>query len=79
MNLVGYTRVNTRDQDLGLQIEKLESYSCKKIFMEKQSRAKSDREELKKALEYVRPGDKYEECNFSCLLQTEKWIFLKLI
>ncbi|MGQ0422479.1 recombinase family protein, partial [Bacillus sp. HC-Mk] len=46
MELVGYARVSTRDQDLGLQIEKLESYGCKKIFMEKQSGAKSDREEL---------------------------------
>ncbi|MGQ0453314.1 recombinase family protein, partial [Bacillus sp. SS-TM] len=58
MELVGYARVSTRDQDLGLQIEKLESFGCKKIFMEKQSGAKSDREELKKALEYLRPGDK---------------------
>lgn len=63
MKLVGYTRVSTRDQDLGLQIEKLELYSCKKIFMEKQSGVKSDREELKKASEYLRPGDKYKECN----------------
>lgn len=47
--------------------------------MEKQSGAKSDREELKKALEYLRLGDKYKECNFPCLLQTGKWIFLKLI
>ncbi|MED3327508.1 recombinase family protein [Bacillus thuringiensis] len=58
MELVGYARVSTRDQDLGLQIEKLESFGCKKIFMEKQSGAKGDREELKKALEYLRPGDK---------------------
>ncbi|MGQ3740895.1 recombinase family protein [Bacillus sp. Fil] len=58
MELVGYARVSTRDQDLGLQIEKLESFGCKKIFMEKQSGAKSDREELKKALEYLRPEDK---------------------
>ncbi|HEQ3529369.1 TPA: recombinase family protein [Bacillus cereus] len=58
MELVGYARVSTRDQNLGLQIEKLESFGCKKIFMEKQSGAKSDREELKKALEYLRSGDK---------------------
>ncbi|MCQ6342538.1 recombinase family protein [Bacillus cereus] len=58
MELVGYARVSTRDQNLGLQIEKLESFGCKKIFMEKQSGAKIDREELKKALEYLRSGDK---------------------
>lgn len=58
MELVGYARVSTREQDLGLQIEKLEKYGCTKIFTEKQSGAKSDREELKRALEYLRPGDK---------------------
>ncbi|WP_242215426.1 recombinase family protein [Bacillus cereus group sp. BfR-BA-01383] len=58
MELVGYARVSTREQELGLQIEKLETYGCTKIFTEKQSGAKSDREELKKALEYLRSGDK---------------------
>lgn len=58
MVLVGYARVSTRDQELGLQIEQLEKYGCTKIFTEKQSGAKSDREELQKALEYLRPGDK---------------------
>lgn len=58
MELVGYARVSTRDQELGLQIEQLEKYGCTKIFTEKQSGAKSDREELQKALEYLRPGDK---------------------
>lgn len=58
MELVGYARVSTREQELGLQIEKLETYGCTKIFTEKQSGAKSDRDELKKALEYLRSGDK---------------------
>ncbi|MCP1097197.1 recombinase family protein, partial [Bacillaceae bacterium OS4b] len=38
--------------------EKLKEYGCEKIFMEKQSGAKSDREELIKALDYLREGDK---------------------
>lgn len=58
MELVGYARVSTREQDLGLQLERLEKYGCTKVFTEKQSGAKSDREELQKALEYLRPGDK---------------------
>ena len=58
MAIVGYGRVSTRDQHLELQEEKLKEYGCDKIFMEKESGAKSDREELAKALEYLRDGDK---------------------
>ncbi|CAK6481454.1 hypothetical protein BFRIPD_00008 (plasmid) [Peribacillus frigoritolerans] len=43
---------------LQCQEEKLKEYGCEKIFMEKQSGAKSDREELIKALDYLREGDK---------------------
>ncbi|MGE6488786.1 recombinase family protein [Paenisporosarcina sp. NPDC076898] len=56
--LVGYARVSSVGQDLELQIEKLKEYSCERIFQEKQSGAKSDREELAKALDYLREGDK---------------------
>ena len=58
MALVGYGRVSTRDQHLEIQEEKLKEYGCEKIFMEKQSGAKSDREELAKAMDYLREGDK---------------------
>ncbi len=58
MTIIGYGRVSTKDQSLELQEEKLKEYGCEKIFMEKQSGAKSDREELAKALEYLREGDK---------------------
>ncbi|WP_227936034.1 recombinase family protein [Alkalihalobacillus deserti] len=58
MAIVGYARVSTKDQDLELQLDKLKDYGCEKIFMEKQSGAKSDREELARALDYLRDGDK---------------------
>ncbi|MFJ5760834.1 recombinase family protein [Neobacillus sp. NPDC093182] len=58
MAIIGYARVSTKEQELELQIEKLTGYGCEKIFMEKQSGAKSDREELAKALDYLREGDK---------------------
>jgi DNA invertase Pin-like site-specific DNA recombinase len=58
MAIIGYARVSTKDQELELQIDKLTQYGCEKIFMEKQSGAKSDREELTKALDYLREGDK---------------------
>ena len=58
MEIIGYARVSTKGQDLTNQIEVLKEYGCEKIFMEKESGAKSDRPELKKALEYLREGDK---------------------
>lgn len=58
MTLIGYARVSTKDQELNLQIDALQKYGCEKIFMEKASGIKSEREELKKAMEYLRPGDK---------------------
>jgi DNA invertase Pin-like site-specific DNA recombinase len=58
MAVIGYGRVSTKDQSLDLQVEELKKYGCEKIFMEKQSGAKSDRKELAKALEYLREGDK---------------------
>ncbi|MCU5706134.1 recombinase family protein [Bacillus wiedmannii] len=58
MALIGYARVSTKDQDLGLQIDKLKDYGCEKIFTEKQSGAKTDREELSNAIDYLRSGDK---------------------
>jgi DNA invertase Pin-like site-specific DNA recombinase len=58
MAYIGYARVSTVGQELDLQIEKLKEYGCDKIFMEKESGAKSDREELAKALDYLRQGDK---------------------
>lgn len=58
MAVIGYGRVSTNGQDLSAQKEALEKYGCEKIFMEKESGAKSDRAELAKALDYLREGDK---------------------
>jgi DNA invertase Pin-like site-specific DNA recombinase len=58
MTFIGYARVSTKDQELDLQLDKLNEYGCTKIFREKESGAKSDRPELQAALEYMREGDK---------------------
>ncbi|SMQ86974.1 transcriptional regulator, TetR family [Bacillus sp. OV166] len=55
---VGYARVSTLDQDYSLQVEQLKKHGCTKIFYEKKSGKNIGRPELKKALEYLRPGDK---------------------
>lgn len=56
MALVGYCRVSTGSQDLGLQTTALKKAGCKKIFSETASGAQRDRPELAKALEYLREG-----------------------
>jgi DNA invertase Pin-like site-specific DNA recombinase len=56
--LVGYARVSSVDQDYSLQVEQLEKYGCSKIFFEKKSGKDVGRPEFKKALDYLREGDK---------------------
>lgn len=58
MAIIGYARVSTREQDLSLQLEKLNEYGVDKIFQEKESGSNSNRPELAKALDYLREGDK---------------------
>jgi DNA invertase Pin-like site-specific DNA recombinase len=53
----GYARVSTADQSLNLQIDTLKTAGCEHIFEEKASDKKSDRVELTRCLEYLRPGD----------------------
>ena len=55
--LVGYARVSTKGQNLDRQIAALTAAGCAKIFSDKKSGKNAEREELWKALEYVRPGD----------------------
>lgn len=55
--LIGYARVSTREQDLGLQIEALERAGCRKIFQDVASGAKTARPGLDEALAYLRPTD----------------------
>ncbi|YCA42817.1 recombinase family protein [Bacillus sp. JZ8] len=58
MTLIGYARVSTVGQSLENQIDLLKAHDCTRIFEEKQSGSKSNREALQKALEYMREGDK---------------------
>ena len=57
MTNVGYARVSSTGQDLAVQLEKLESAGCDKIFKEKRSGINAGRPELKRCLEYLREGD----------------------
>jgi len=55
--LVGYARVSTLDQNLRHQIDALREEGCEKLYVEKISGAKKNREQLKNALDYMREGD----------------------
>ncbi|MBW8482614.1 recombinase family protein [Actinomadura parmotrematis] len=55
--LVGYARVSTKDQRLDRQTLALEAAGCIRIFADKKSGKNVEREELWKALDYLRPGD----------------------
>ncbi len=57
MAIVGYARVSSIGQSLEVQIEKLKSNHCEKIYQEKKSGTNANRAELKKCLDYVREGD----------------------
>ena len=54
---LGYARVSTYGQTLGVQLDQLREAGCTKIYREKVTDARSDRRELLKLLEAVAPGD----------------------
>jgi DNA invertase Pin-like site-specific DNA recombinase len=54
---IGYARVSTADQSHDLQMDALNKAGCLRIFVETASGAKTDRPELAKVLDYLRPGD----------------------
>jgi DNA invertase Pin-like site-specific DNA recombinase len=55
--MIGYSRCSLASQDHALQIDALERAGCEKVFIETASGAKDDRPELRKALDFARPGD----------------------
>ena len=55
--LIGYARVSTSDQNLDLQLNALNEAGCERIFTDKTSGTKKDRQGLSDALEFSRSGD----------------------
>ncbi|NOU99324.1 recombinase family protein [Paenibacillus planticolens] len=54
---IGYARVSTADQSLDMQLDALNTIGCERIYTEKASGAKDDRNELERALDALRSGD----------------------
>lgn len=57
MAVIGYARVSTRDQELGLQTDALAEAGCTRTFQDHASGAKADRPGLEEALAYLRSKD----------------------
>lgn len=54
---IGYARVSTEDQHLGMQLEALKSFGCDRIYQEKVSGVKKNRKEFENMLTHLRQGD----------------------
>lgn len=54
---MGYARVSTQDQNLGLQVDSLKAAGCEIIYQEKVSGKSKDRPELVKMISQLRSGD----------------------
>src|SRR3984885_11031227 len=57
MPIYGYARVSPSGQELDLQLAHLRAAGCERIYCEKESGAKDDRQELKRMLKALKPGD----------------------
>ena len=55
--LLGYARVSTGEQELGLQHDALTAAGCARIFSDTASGALRDRPELARVLDHLRAGD----------------------
>jgi len=56
-HLLGYARVSTAEQNVGLQTDELAAVGCWKVFVDHASGALDRRPELDRVLEQLRPGD----------------------
>lgn len=57
MELVGYARVSTGEQNIALQLDALRDAGCRKIFQDRVSGVRAERPGFNDALAYLRPGD----------------------
>ena len=72
---IGYARVSTEEQSLNRQIDMLNEVGCEKIFEEKISGIKRERQELIKMLDQLRKGDLIIVADLTRLSRSVKELF----
>jgi len=72
MTTIGYARVSTDGQTLDAQQSTLVNAGCEKVFSEKVSGAKTDRQQLAKALAALGPGDTLVVCKLDRLARSTR-------
>jgi Resolvase, N terminal domain len=55
--IYGYARVSTDGQSVAAQVSQLKAAGCEKVFREVASGARTDRNQLRQALEHLAAGD----------------------
>ena len=70
--IVGYARVSTDGQTLDCQQAALTAAGCERVFSEKVSGAKTDRQQLAKAIAALGPGDTLVVCTLDRLARSTR-------
>lgn len=73
--LIGYKRVSTQNQKLDRQTDILNQYGVEKIFEEKETGTKRERQELNKMLDILREGDVVIVAELTRLSRSTKDLF----
>ena len=76
MAIIGYVRVSTQEQQEDRQLTIMEEYKVEKVFSEKLSGKNTERQELKRMIEYVREGDTLVIESYSRLARSTKDLIL---
>lgn len=69
---IGYARVSSTEQNLDRQLVQFNELGVERIFQEKVSGKNLEREELQKALDFVREGDEFYVLSFDRLSRSTK-------
>jgi DNA invertase Pin-like site-specific DNA recombinase len=72
MTTIGYARVSTDGQTLVHQQSALQSAGCERVFAEKQNGAKTDRQQLAKAIAALTGGDTLVVCKLDRLARSTR-------
>jgi DNA invertase Pin-like site-specific DNA recombinase len=70
--IVGYARVSTDGQTLDVQQAALRAAGCERVFAEKQSGAKTDRQQLARAIAALTAGDTLVVCKLDRLARSTR-------